>query len=678
MKTHSTDLRPVGFLLFFVAALLQCFNCFAANSEPRRVLPSGITVSTSDREELEQGAESLARRIQSLRTDLEDAPDLLKLLPDVIIFHKAVHWPLEYDEFLRANDIQAAKTLLRLGLERAELLKNGSAPWTTSTGLVVRGYVSRVDGSVQPYGLVVPESFVPKSPRRHRLDVWLHGRDNNLTELKFISDRLRSPGQFTPKDTFVLHPYGRYCNAFKFIGEVDVFEGIESLRESYDIDDNRIAIRGFSMGGAGCWHLAAHHSGFWAVAAPGAGFAETAEYTRILSRDPKPPWYEQKLWHWYDATDYAANLFNCPTIAYSGEIDKQKQAADIMAEAMRGEGMELTHLIGPQTGHKYHPETKIEISERIDKIAANGRNPIPKQIRFTTWTLRYNEMFWVTVEGMEKHWERARVAAEIVADHSVKIETENVSELMLSMPPGFCPLDLTVQPIVLLDGQSLRAPRVQSDRSWEARFLNEAGTWRVWDSSERKVGLRKRHGLQGPIDDAFLDSFMLVIPSGKALNEKVGEWIATARAHAIEHWRRQFRGNVRIKRDDDVTGEDISQHHLILWGDPRSNSLLARIASKLPIRWDARGVHTLDAIYPVDRYAPVFIYPNPLNQDRYVVVNSGVTFSEFGHLSNALQTPKLPDYAILDLDSPDSFPFMSKVVQAGFFDEQWQLPMGGN
>ena len=30
-----------------------------------------------------------------------------------------------------------------------------------------------------------------------------------------------------------------------------------------------------------------------------------------------------KLWHLYDATDYAANLFNCPLVAYSGEIDGQ-------------------------------------------------------------------------------------------------------------------------------------------------------------------------------------------------------------------------------------------------------------------------------------------------------------------------------------------------------------------
>src|SRR5205814_18254 len=99
--------------------------------------------------------------------------------------------------------------------------------------------------------------------------------------------------------------------------------------------------------------------------------------------------------HLYDCTDYAANLYNLPTVAYSGEKDRQKQAADVMAEAMKKEGLDLVHVIGPNTEHRYHPEAKKEVNERIDSIVARGRNPIPKHVRFTTWTLRYNNSFWV-------------------------------------------------------------------------------------------------------------------------------------------------------------------------------------------------------------------------------------------------------------------------------------------
>src|SRR5262249_17275890 len=82
---------------------------------------------------------------------------------------------------------------------------------------------------------------------------------------------------------------------------------------------------------------------------PGGGCAETAEFLRVFQDESvKPTPYEQKLWHWYDCTDDAVNLANCPVVAYSGEIDKQKQAADVMDKALRAEGITLIHVIGPK------------------------------------------------------------------------------------------------------------------------------------------------------------------------------------------------------------------------------------------------------------------------------------------------------------------------------------------
>src|SRR5260370_467099 len=163
------------------------------------------------------------------------------------------------------------------------------------------------------------------------------------------------------------------------------------------------------MGGASAWHFAVHHAGLWAAAAPGAGFSETPDFLKVYQKEKlQPTSYEKKLWHLYDCTDYAVNLFHCPVVAYSGEKDPQKQAADIMARALAAEGLSLVHILGPDTKHSYHPDARREIDRRIDAIAARGRDPLPRRIRFTTWTLRYNRMLWVTVDGLERHWERAR------------------------------------------------------------------------------------------------------------------------------------------------------------------------------------------------------------------------------------------------------------------------------
>src|SRR5215471_9466950 len=309
------------------------------NADVRSIPPKGIEVSAADRAELEAGVDQLGKEIEELRVELRSKPALLDLAPDVQIFHNAVRYALAYNEFFKPGEVTIAKSQIKQGLERARALREGKAPWTTQTGLVVRGYVSDIDGSVQPYGLVVPASYQQSLPFQYRLDVWFHGRNETLSEVNFINDRQKNPGQFTPPNAFVLHLYGRYCNANKFAGEIDLFEALDHVRRHYPIDENRISARGFSMGGAATWHIATHHAGLWAAAAPGAGFAETADYLKIDRNIT--PWYEQKLWHLYNATDYAANLYNCPIVAYSGEIDKQKQAADLMARELKAEGIEL-------------------------------------------------------------------------------------------------------------------------------------------------------------------------------------------------------------------------------------------------------------------------------------------------------------------------------------------------
>jgi predicted peptidase len=640
----------------------------------RRIPPPGVAVSATDRQELTASVEALGREIEALKKTLAKNPALLDLLPDVEVYHKAVHDALAYNEFYKPSEIAAARKLLEQGKERSRQLAQSKAPWTTATGLVVRGYRSRIDDSVQPYGLVVPATYRPGTAHHHRLDLWFHGRGEKLSELSFILDRQRSPGQFTPPDAFVLHPYGRYCNANHFAGEIDTLEALEHARKHYPIDANRVVVRGFSMGGAACWNFAVHYADRWVAAAPGAGFSETPEFLKVFQSETlKPTWYERKLWHLYDCTDWALNLVHCPTVAYSGEKDRQKQAADAMARAMNKEGLTLVHIIGPGMGHSYHPRSKLEISRRIDAIAGRGRDRVPRRVRFTTWTLRYNRMLWVAVDGLEQHWERARVDAEITGRSRVKVTTNNVSALTLSMSPGLCPLDPTRRPQVVLDGTQLEAAPVLADRSWHAHFRKTGKEWAAVPSAVDDT-LRKRHGLQGPIDDAFMGRFLMVAPTGKPLNEKVGKWATNEMGHAVEHWRRQFRGIARMKKDAEVSDADIAESNLVLWGDPSSNTVLAHLAGKLPITWDAKGVHAGRKTFDAGHHVPVLIYPNPLNPKKYVVINSGFTFREYDYLNNARQVPKLPDYAILDVNVGPTSRSPGGVVMAGFFNERWEMP----
>jgi hypothetical protein len=181
----------------------------------RPIPPKGVEIPQADRQEIEAKLKALTDDLAALPGSLKGKPALLELLPDVEVYHKAVAWALKYGEVYSAGELKNLVKLIQTGRDRADALRAGKPAWTRATGLVVRGFRSKIDGSVQPYGLVVPETFEAKGPRRHRLDVWLHGRGERTTEVGFILGRSSSRGEFAPADAFVMHPFGRYSNAFK-------------------------------------------------------------------------------------------------------------------------------------------------------------------------------------------------------------------------------------------------------------------------------------------------------------------------------------------------------------------------------------------------------------------------------------------------------------------------------
>ena len=62
----------------------------------------------------------------------------------------------------------------------------------------------------------------------------------------------------------------------------------------------------------------------------------------------------------------------------------------------------------------------------------------------------------------------------------------------------------------------------------------------------------------------------------------------------------------------------------------------------------------------------VLVYPNPLNPTRYVVINSGHTFSDADWRgTNANLFPHVGDYALMSIAA-------RTVEHCGYFDEHWK------
>ena len=619
---------------------------------------------------LAQAPQPLSERDRaSLDADLNELKQELRHLPGLVdadIFSKGLTWALKYDrEFTPADVILLRKAISR-GMERAKLLKDEKFPWRARRGKVALGYISRVDDSVQPYGLIVPKNYDPEKPIR--LDVVLHGstRPVGMSELRFMARFDEGDGEnpSPPEAPYIeLHPLGRVENCYRWAGETDVFEAIEDVCNRYNIDRDRIILRGMSMGASGTWHLGLKHPDVFVALGPYCGYVDTHKFSEtpldnFVKIGPLPEHQELGL-HMLDSVDYAANAGVVPAIACMGEKDIFFQAHVIMGEAMKKEGLTMVNLISPGTGHVIDPVTHAEQMKRIKEYADKGLNHQPSELRFVTWTLKYSKCHWLQVLGLEKHYARAEISARLRNDAIEIDEPKNITRFSV----------LPLRPKLRIGAIEIKLPQGEA----AAVISRTEKGWVL--SSEPLAG--KRPGLQGPIDDAFTERFICVRGTGKPWNPAVQKYSDASLKRFAEEWHHYFRGELPVKDDSAVTEDDVLHKNLILFGDPGSNSWIAKALPKLPLTWTAERVTLAGKEYHAADHVPAIIAPNPLPgcERRYVVLNSGHTFRE-AELSkvNYLLFPRWGDWAVLQIDPKRdaAAPAEENVLRAGFFNEDFR------
>jgi hypothetical protein len=273
---------------------------FLACTAIAQLRPDGATASvqgslppkpTADLSPEQQGA--IEKRLAAVTAQFQVVKKH-KRAADADIFLKAVRYALEFHEWYDKkpeDGIKKASALLDEAVKRIDLLKQDKTPWMDGSGQKVLGFYSKIDDSPQPYGVEVPEGLeFGKDKKEVPMWIWLHGRGDTATDLHFVYSRLmaKKPGQFQPKGTIVIHPFGRYCNGWKSAGETDVFEARDDATARFNADENRIALAGFSMGGAGAWHIGAHFADQWACVHTGAGFVDVKRYQKVTPEKLPP------------------------------------------------------------------------------------------------------------------------------------------------------------------------------------------------------------------------------------------------------------------------------------------------------------------------------------------------------------------------------------------------------
>jgi hypothetical protein len=135
-------------------------------------------------------------------------------------------------------------------------------------------------------------------------------------------------------------------------------------------------------------------------------------------------------------------------------------------------------------------------------------------------------------------------------------------------------------------------------------------------------------------------------------------------------WYKFAKGIRGIVPDTALSPGQIARSNLFLFGTPKTHAVLARIGDKFPIKFTAAGYEILGRPYKAtDTTGLMFIYPNPLAPDRYVVVCSGAHYGK--RLPTNHKYDLLPDF-ILYSSEPD-YDDSNAYYCAGFFDNAWKL-----
>ena len=277
-----------------------------------------------------------------------------------------------------------------------------------------------------------------------------------------LDRRLRPPQRpaaAAAATTIRLDVFGRGNNSFRWAGETDVLEAIASVRKRYNIDPNRILLSGFSMGGAGSWQIGLHNPDMFCGLEIDAGVIGNR-----LNLDGLTPAQKAANTTYGIMIPHALNVVDVPLVAYAGANDAQLASSTQHLRAAHSAKATTSMSSATCTGSARTPtpsgsplparatptppgETLQLINDFTNANLQRGR-VVPDQIRFVTYTTRYNHDFWITVDGMQQQFDQAQVdATRDAAKANFTIKTQNVSRLVLD--------DTAAAKQITIDGDTL-------------------------------------------------------------------------------------------------------------------------------------------------------------------------------------------------------------------------------
>jgi len=393
-------------------------------------------------------------------------------------------------------------------------------------------YISDFDGTAQPYAIFVPEQADAKTPMP--LVLFLHGsgtthRGEGAVFERYWDDR-------TPY--IKVRPKARWCGWYGPLAIRDVMDVIDDVCRHHAVDEDRIYMVGYSAGGFSGPEIAARYP---------HRFAGVVSISGGMERDQLENLKNLHLVISHGWTD--------PVVSYNGN-----QA--MSALRLRGVGAPAVSVALPATGHG------IALAGYEEQLLKHRRVRVPKSVACLTdednpVPLRN---YWVSLLRLTRPERQAGVRADLVAaadGRELRVQTANVSELALDVA------DVAQQngrpTRLVVDGQKLALPAGDF-----CKLTREGYHWKAKGAAERPKPDPTRYRTGGLVNLLAEGSLLIVAP------EELMPFVEKLK-------RRRYYGmrpfsSVPVRKDTEVTDEELRANHLILLGSGKLNVVSKRLA----------------------------------------------------------------------------------------------------
>ncbi|HTV17034.1 MAG TPA: prolyl oligopeptidase family serine peptidase, partial [Polyangiaceae bacterium] len=513
-------------------------------------------------------------------------------------------------------------------------------------GVVEWAYLSPVDGSGQPFRLNIPTDYDPARPAP--LSLYMHGMaGNHIEHAAFMQDKTGG---------FEVSVLGRSRGGrYRALSEADVLAVLDYVEAHWAIDSARVHLMGGSMGGAGTYWMAARYPQRFATGRPVCGNASELPLGNLL--------------HFPVYATHSDDDFQVPVLHSRGPLAKLKEL-----------GADVTY--DETTGYGHAVWNYKEGNDRANAWFVPKTRPASntlKKLDYTALDGRAMRDYWAEIVEWGPKPEPASFALDVSGKNQVALRVNNVSRLALRVREA--PLDPDAPLVLAIGGARLTRPAPLPNVVTLARHGNG------WVIEDQAPELPFRLHTPGGANQLY-DGEPLLIVYGTSGSDEVDQALRDAAAVASHSFNASWQspngdvgndgishnqnlyGELNIAADVDVTPEQIATRHLVLIGTAAENTLVARMADRLPLRYEGDAVRFNDGSEePAADSTLGLVSYNPLAPSRLIFwVASN---ARAGYRADAIVPRVLGSSVPTGIDFALSRAVEPTLLMARSFDSRW-------